>query len=108
MRNFAMTRTKTLLLLACIFLVGCKDNSEKMEDVIKRDLPYGTSAAEVESYLKKMNCGFSYDKETKRYTSILRDDSQKKYASKRILITIKMDEQDKLKNLDFMVYYKGP
>jgi hypothetical protein len=101
-----MTRTKTLLLLACIFLVGCKDKTEKAEDVIKMNLLPGASAVEVESCLKKVKCGYSYDKEKKKYTAILRDVSQEKFASKKMLIIIKMDENDKMKNLDFLVYYK--
>jgi len=101
-----MTKTNVLLLLACLFLVGCEDKTEKMEDLIKKNLPPGTSAAEVESYLKKMNCGFVYDKEAKRYTAVLRDVSANRFVSQRLLIIAKMDEQNKLKNLDFMIYYK--
>jgi len=101
-----MTKTKVLLLLTCLFLVGCEDKTEKMEDAIRKNLPTGTSVAEVESYLKKMNCGFSYDKEAKRYTAVLRDVSRNTFSTQRLLIIIKMDEQNKLKNLDFMIYYK--
>jgi hypothetical protein len=101
-----MTRTKTLLLLACIFLVGCKGKTEKAEEVIKMNLKPGVSAAEVESCLKKVNCGYSYDKEKKKYTAILRDVGLEKVAAKKMLIIIKMDENDKMKNLDFLVYYK--
>ena len=60
-----MARSKTLLILACVFLVGCEDKTEKTKDEIKKNLLPGTTATEVESYLNKMKCGFSYDKETK-------------------------------------------
>ena len=105
-RRFVMARTITLLILACVFLAGCEDKTEKTEDVIKKNLPPGTSAAKVESYLNKMKCGFSYDKETKKYTAVMRDVSSTSFASQRMLIIIKMDENDKLKNLDFLIYYK--
>jgi hypothetical protein len=103
-----MTRTKTLLFLACFFLAGCKDKAQKAEDVIRMNLQPGATAAEVESCLKKLNCGYSYDKETKKYTAILRDVGLEKVAAKKMLIIIKMDESNKMKNLDFLVYYKGP
>jgi hypothetical protein len=102
-----MARTKIIpLILACIFLAGCKDKVQEKADAIKKDLVPGTSAAEVESYLNKMKCGFSYDKGTKRYTAVMRDVSPKIVVSQRLLIIIKMDENDKLKNLDFLVYYR--
>jgi hypothetical protein len=103
-----MTRTKVLLLLTCLLLVGCKEKSKEKINSIKSSLPPGTSVAEVESYLKKINCGYSYDSEKKRFTAILRDAGWKAVATQRILIIIKMDERDKLKDLDFMVYYKDP
>jgi hypothetical protein len=106
MRNFAMTKTKVLLLLTCLFLAGCEDRTERTEDTIKKNLPPGTSAAKVESYLNKIKCGFSYDKEKRKYTAVMRNISPAKVASQRLLITIKMDENNKVKNLDFLVYYK--
>jgi hypothetical protein len=105
-RDILMARTKTLLILACVFLVGCEDRTEITEDEITKSLPPGTSAAEVESYLNKMKCGFVYDKETKKYTAVMRDVSSSVFVSQRLLIIIRMDENDKLKNLDFLVYYK--
>jgi hypothetical protein len=108
MKDFTMTKTIVLLLLTCLFFVGCKDKSEEKINAIKSSLPAGTSIAEVESYLKKINCGYSYGKETKRFTAVLHDVSPRTFASQRVLIVIKMDEQDKVKNLDFMVYYKNP
>jgi hypothetical protein len=112
MRDFAMTKTKVLLLLSCLFLVGCRDKSEEKinstKDSIKSHLPIGTFSAEVESYLKKIECGFIYDKEAGRYTAVLRNVSRKIFATQNMLITIKMDEHDKVKNLDFMVYYENP
>jgi hypothetical protein len=105
-RDILMARTKTLLILACIFLAGCENKTEKTEDAITRNLPPGTSAAEVESYLNKIKCGFSYDRETKKYTAIMRKVSSAASVSQKLLIFIKMDENDKLKNLDFLVYYK--
>jgi hypothetical protein len=106
MGNFAMMKTKVLLFLTCIFLAGCENRTGKTEDAIRENLPTGTSAAEVESYLNKMRCGFSYDKETKRYTAVMRDVSSTSFASQRILIIIKMDDSNKLKDLNFLVYYK--
>jgi hypothetical protein len=103
-----MARTKTLLILACIFLVGCEDKTEKTEEAIKRNLPPGTSASKVESYLNKMKYGFIYDKEKKRYTAVMHNVGQRIVVSQRKLIIIKMDENDKLKSLDFLVYYKDP
>jgi hypothetical protein len=105
-KDFLMAITKTLLILACIFLVGCEDKTEKTEDAIKKSLPSGTSAAEVVSYLNKMKYGFSYDKETKKYTAVMRNVGLRIFVSQRKLIIIKMDENDKLKSLDFLVYYK--
>lgn len=102
-----MSRIKTLLILVCIFFVGCEDRTQKTEDAVKKALLPGTSAAEVESYLKKMNCGFSYDKNTGKYTAVMRNVGPSVFSSKRLLIVIKMDENGKLKNSDFLVYYRN-
>lgn len=105
-RDFLMARTKILLILACIFLAGCEDRTEKTKDAIKKSLSPGTTAAEVESYLNKMKCGFSYEKETKKYTAAIRDVGQTIFVRQTMLVIIKMDENDKLKSLDFLIYYK--
>ena len=102
-----MARTKVLLLLTCLFLVGCKDKSEKTIESIKSNLPYGTSFAEAESYLKKTKCEYSYDKETKCFTAILRDVRKTAFVSQNISIIIKMDERDKLKDLDIKIINTG-
>lgn len=102
-----MTKTKVLLFLICLFLIGCKDKTEKMVESIKRDLPSGTSFAEVESYLKKTKCEYSYHKETKCFTAILRDVRKTAFISQNVSIIIKMDERDKLKDLDIKVINTG-
>ena len=92
--------------MACIFLIGCADKNDRTEEMIKKNLPPGTSAAAVESFLKKMHCGFSYDKEAKRYTAVMHNTGPRDIVSKKRLITVKMDENDKVKTADFLVYYK--
>ncbi len=104
--GFAMTKTKVLLLLTCLLLAGCEDKTEKTKDAVKKSLPPGTAAAEVESYLNKMKCGFSYDKDTRKYTAVSRDVGSTIFVSKKMLIIIKMDEKDKLKSLDFLLYHR--
>jgi hypothetical protein len=111
-QQFLKMKTTLIFLIGVIiiFTGGCKDKhkSEKMIESIKRDLPPGTSFAEVESYLKKTKFEYSYSKETKYFKGILRYTNKHAFVFESITITIKIDENDKLTDLDAKVVYTGP
>jgi len=81
------------------YMGGCKKKSNDLIESIKKDLPPGTSLAEVESYLKKTKCEYSYNEQSKCFTAVLRDVDKGIIVTGSITMTIKMDEHDKLKDL---------
>jgi len=96
-----------LIGITIFFMGGCKDTSSDLINSIKGDLPYGASFAEVESYLQKTKCEYSFDKETKTFTAIKRDVRKKTFTSQSISIIIKMDDHEKLKDLNIKVVHTG-
>jgi hypothetical protein len=90
------------------YMGGCTEKNEKSIDSIKKDLPQGMSFTEIKSYLKRTKCEYIYDEQTKCFTAILRDVDKKAFTSQSITMIIKMDEHDKLKDLDIKVVHTGP
>jgi len=90
------------------YMGGCKKKSDNLIETFKKDLPPGTSLAEVDSYLKKTKCEYSYGEQSKCFTAVLRDVDKGIIVTGSLTMTIKMDEHDKLKDLDIKMAYTGP
>jgi hypothetical protein len=99
-----------ILLIAAGAMVVCYNckGTETTIASIKLNLPIGTPYNDVEAYLKKIKSEYSYSKETKYFTAILRDVNKKAFTSQSISIVAKMNDQGKLKALDVSVVYTGP
>ena len=100
--------------LALINLYGCKNHDSNSQDiesikkVLEEKLKIGTSFENVESYLKEEGIEHSYVKESKSFIAIVRNINKNNFVSESLSITVKIGDDNEVKELILKLVHTGP
>ena len=103
-----------LIIIICIFLIGCNDEEytmklKQMEDLINKNLKLGDSEGKITSFLESQGWLYEYDEYAKRFQG--RDPDLKPinviYGKKGHQIYIYVDETKSFKRAEVVIVTAG-
>lgn len=110
-QNFINILLCVLLFLSCILTIACNEedkmtSEEEIRNLIRKELPVGSSSNEIELFFKEHKIVFGYDKYANKYHGLIKVGSVSPWSNKKISIHIYVDDKKRFVREEVIVFLK--